>query len=373
LYRIEAQRGRGIVHAEVRDPAPGGIGPEVRSVIDPLVECYDERTTVLTRAGWKECGALTNYDEFLTRSPDGLLEYQVSTAIRRYGYRGKMLRICSRSTDLLVTPKKKMLVQTHADFLNGRSARLIRAAELTQRLYRIPCGGVYYPETKGLCRAKMYLVGLYVSEGFIQEYDGKRPEIRICQNRGPKWDRIFDWLGPLDPRSRGARRIAVTMPTEFIWWLSANCGRSTYNKRLSSEILCNEHLDALFEGMVLGDGYRGRRSNTGTIGEIHYYTVSRELAGDFQELCLKLGYSSTAHRRSRESREPPMLRGGPVIATRPSYDVVVRTSETQKILPQRHITVERYDGEAFGVTVPNHTLFVRRNGRTAWCGDSEMM
>ncbi len=325
---------------------------------------------MLTRAGWKRFAAVTNEERFLTRSAEGFLEYQGPLAIQRYRYRGDMLRIRSRSTDLLVTRNHSMLVQTHADFCKRRLARLVPAEELTYRLYRIPCGGIYRPERHELSRAKMYLIGLYVSEGFIQEHDGKRPEIRVCQNRGAKWDLIMDWLDPLNPRPRGERRIAVCMSRDFISWLAATCGRSTYDKRLSPEILSSEHLDALFDAMVLGDGCRGRQSNKGTIGEIHYYTVSPRLAGDFQELCLKLGHNSTAHCRVRNHEKPPMLRGKPVMPTRPSYDIVVRTAKTQKILPQQHLTVEPYDGEVSCVTVPHQTLFVRRNGRTAWCGSS---
>lgn len=45
-------------------------------------------------------------------------------------------------------------------------------------------------------------------------------------------------------------------------------------------------------------------------------------------------------------------------------------SEHECRINRHELALERYKGKVYDVTVPNHTLFVRRNGKTAWSGNS---
>jgi len=52
----------------------------------------------------------------------------------------------------------------------------------------------------------------------------------------------------------------------------------------------------------------------------------------------------------------------------PSIRLTTKNTDTEII--GRRVVAENYTGKVYDVTVPNHTLFVRRNGKTAWSGNS---
>jgi DNA modification methylase len=337
-------------------PKPSVVKSDV-VVLDPFMGCYDDKTEVLTRSGWKLFSRLSGDEEYITRNLAGIIEYQKAIQVLQYPYSGKMIKIRSRSTDLLVTPNHQMLVVTHADFCGGRPATLMRADEMKMDVYRIPCGGTYRYETDFLSAEMMYLIGLYVSEGYFDARDN----IVICQNRGLKWDEMWSQLGPLKPSVRDSRRFAIRLPTEMSRYIRDNCGTGKYNKYLSERILSNSNLSMLFSAMMLGDGH------TALSGQKVYYTTSNCLAGNFQELCVKLGLNSTLIRRpGRHS----MIDGRKINGAAEMFEVCVRRSKHQKVVTNRHLSETNYDGQVYCVTVPNHVLLVRRNGRVSWCGNS---
>ena len=120
-------------------------------------------------------------------------------------------------------------------------------------------------------------------------------------------------------------------------------------------------LAIFWEFFRLGDGH------TEASGRQTLTTVSRRMAGDLQEIAQKIGLSASV--RVDYPTGDSVMADGRVIRKenkRPRYAVRLRSSVAQK--PQ--ITVEQYDGMVYCVSVPNGTLYVRRNGQPAWCGNS---
>jgi intein/homing endonuclease len=105
-------------------------------------------------------------------------------------------------------------------------------------------------------------------------------------------------------------------------------------------------LRILLEAMVLGDGYINKR------GEILYGTASKRLADDVQEIAMKIGMGATMHKDKKTS----------VFTVCISDDEVCLTKKSMKWID--------YDGYVYCVEVPNHLLYVRRNGKPCWCGNS---
>lgn len=356
--------GEGYYYREERYPNPGqtslALTERVIShysyqgdvILDPFMGCYDELTDVLTRAGWKRFADVTLGDEILTRDLSGNLLYHNPTNMVQYMYQGKMIEIKNRSTDLLVTPDHNMYVLTHSDFCKSRPPRFIRADVLEKELYRIPCGGTYQAEHPML-ESTMYLLGLYVSEGYIEYHKGNY-YIVVCQNKGAKHEAMLNKLKGLDVRNRGERKFNIKIAKEFKDFIEDNCGKGASNKFLSPLILSSEHLQSLFDGMIIGDG---NVSN----GQTMYYTTSERLSGNFQELCIKLGYNTTIGSR--------LPRSGKIESKAICYVITVRHSKNNSVRTRQHISVVSYSGMVYCLTVPNHTMFVRRNGKTAWCGN----
>jgi len=340
-------------------------------ILDPFNGCYDEATEVLTKNGWKYFKDVTLNDNFLTRPQDGDLEYHKPIAKQKYWHKGKMIKIKSRSTDLLVTPNHNMYVLTHANQVKGGYCEFVRADDLNFSSYYIPCGGKFNGGSSDISKDMMRLIGLYVSEGYIEKIRGKlSTNVIICQNQGKKWDIMWDWLQPFKPAKRDHRRIKVKLNQEQLNFLIKNCGQSKYDKFLSPAILNNNSLRELYDAMILGDGstsfYVSKLS-----GEKHpyqsYYTTSLMLKNSFQELCVKIGYNSSCGHRGKRRGKIDKRR---VESTTPCYKIRVGTSKNRKIIPNEHVMSVDYDGYVYCVTVPNHTLFVRRNGKVAWCGNS---
>jgi nucleoside-diphosphate-sugar epimerase len=73
-------------------------------------------------------------------------------------------------------------------------------------------------------------------------------------------------------------------------------------------------------------------------------------------LLLKLGMAGTIKLKDKKRR---------------SYTVFILTDKKKDFLtpeyPKRDI--ERYDGYVYCVNVPNHIIYIRRNGKSLWCGN----
>lgn len=113
-------------------------------------------------------------------------------------------------------------------------------------------------------------------------------------------------------------------------------------------------LQRLYDGLTLGDGFQKPS------GGCHYYSVSRRLADDVQELAIKLGYRASISRRKQAmGREYGYYVG--IYA--PRHGIAVFKKKVNRV---------QYDGMVGCLTVdPYHTIMIRRNGRVMWTGNSE--
>jgi thymidylate synthase (FAD) len=127
-------------------------------------------------------------------------------------------------------------------------------------------------------------------------------------------------------------------------------------------------LEALYEGLLESDGSRIVRSS-GTERQT-YYTTSKRLADDVQELALRTG-------RSASVRPHATKPGDGHLGTKPRWRVTIFAPRNSRPALCRvradrdnHMGVEDYDGVIHCVEVPNRTLYVRRNGYPVWCGNT---
>lgn len=87
-----------------------GIEPLQITQIKDKFGCYDSKTEVLTKVGWKYFKDCTYEDEFATLKSDGYMEYNRATELISYYYSGQMCKIVNRGIDLLVTPDHNLYV-----------------------------------------------------------------------------------------------------------------------------------------------------------------------------------------------------------------------------------------------------------------------
>lgn len=348
--------------------------------------CYSDDTEVLTRRGWKKFADVDiSLDEFATRNPKTkAFEWQNATYHHRAPFTGELCHFRSRSLDLLVTPNHRMVVEGLPRALGGsrhreRGEAIVTAAELTElgvgsHGRRIPVTSQW--EAPDLARFELAangrttskpfacsgddfaaFMGMYLSEGSASNGD----QVAITQKSTSKGfepfrellERIFD------------RKVCHTGANFVI-------GRKVLHDYLAQFGKAHEkYVPEIVKGMsarqlgifwrfyMLGDGHYGV---TETIA-----TVSPRMADDLQEVTQKMGLSASI--RSDQCVVDTVFADGRVIKAankRRKYTVALSRTEYRTW----KASSEPYSGEVFCVSVPNEVLYVRRNGKAAWCGNT---
>ena len=148
------------------------------------------------------------------------------------------------------------------------------------------------------------------------------------------------------------------------WFLDECVGEKlvrTFDKWIPRWMLKSSrpYLHRLFEGLMYGDGCKSKHS-TGWV----YATVSKRLADDVQELCVRLGWASSVSLVELHKKNPKHADCWRVNIHKPRGDCAM--------VKRANIRAVHYVGEVGCVTVePYHTVFVRRNGKAFWCGNTE--
>jgi anaerobic ribonucleoside-triphosphate reductase len=177
----------------------------------------------------------------------------------------------------------------------------------------------------------------------------KRKEIR----------RVLDSL-PFNYMVEGETNFVIC--NKQLWMYLKQFGNA-YTKFIPREIkeLERKKLKILFDWMIKGDGHE--RKST---GQINYWTSSKKLADDVQEVALKLGWLATIRAENNNISDI----NGRKITSRTIYTIGVHRKSRHFRLRETSIHKEQYKGKVYCLEVPNHTLYVRRNGKPCWCGNS---
>ena len=338
--------------------------------------CFSEDTEVLTAEGWKRFAELTEHDEVLTRTADGMLEYRRPTEIIKERYVGELIRFVNTKIDLLVTPNHRMYVRPR----DRRRFELIEAysAIRWERAEMLKAGsrwvGTEYPwftlplvkNAKSEQHSRIPLdvwlefFGYFITDGCtylrhrIQVINGKRYQtevytVRISQS--PKHpahrNKIRNCLRQLGYRFYEEKAQFKILSKQLYMYLS-QFGKAKDKDVPREHLSCSvRQLRILFEAMMLGDGAWDMRK---------FYSSSSRLLGAMQELLLKLGMAGNIQLRDSK---------------RGTYALYIVSDKKKDFLtpqyPRR--SVEKYDGEVYCVNVPNHLIYVRRNGKVLWCGN----
>lgn len=367
--------------------------------------CYSADHEVLTTVGWVPVAELTVEHSIASRTPSGDLEYVNPTTIHEYEHEGKMYSLETTQVSLLVTDNHKLLVSMGHHDTEPEDFELVEAKDVAGRNFKMsaavtPKSGVApakfkfpsYTAKAGQSgngtrlwegaeleiEAFAWLLGAWLSEGncvwdenkgsYGIELTQKKPEgvaelrariakygynFKICQ------DGKFRWL---------SKSMAL-----FFKELQKGpeTGRHCYNKRIPSWVFewPAELLQVLFDALMWGDGSRGKTADI-------YTTTSVKLAGDIQRLALHLGFAATVRTTpARLGRTPT----SEVCWCHERYDVVMRYTKVCPEINHSHAKTQGgqteqwvdFNGPVYCPELPrNHTIYVRRNGKPIWCGNS---
>ncbi|HTU18119.1 MAG TPA: GDP-mannose 4,6-dehydratase [Gemmataceae bacterium] len=338
--------------------------------------CFSSDTDVLTRDGWKPFPNVTAEDEILTRRPDGEMEYHKPVEMIRQRYVGELIGFRNSKIDLLVTPNHKMLVrerdaigfrlvEAYQD-IRWHKAEMLKSASWTgeeQSEFHLPLVANTKLPQRTVIPMDVWLefLGYFLSEGCTY-YQVRQPALVNGKEYTSRSYLVFVSQSCKKVENRTKIRLCLRelgfkcyeeaaqfrIASKQLWSYLRQFGKAR-EKFIPRELfqLSPRQLKILLAALLRGDGSADGKK---------FYSSSLALLDGVQELLLKLGAAGTIYRKSKD---------------RVTRAVRLLTNETKDFLtplyPRRHI--EWYDGFVYCVTVPNHVIYVRRNGKALWCGN----
>ena len=204
-------------------------------------------------------------------------------------------------------------------------------------------------------------MGMYLSEGCVTTSSDGYRRIYISQkpySKGyePFRDLLIRLLGSEPYYDGSSWSFAHDGLAQFL----QTCGSRSWNKTIPGEVLAlsARQLAIFWEFFVLGDGYRGPTTEA-------IITTSEQMANQLQEVAQKMGYSATVSQRRDDAKGT--IRGREISSQHPAYRIsLLRTKRPRWTGTER----VKYDSRVYCVTVPNSIVYVRRNGKAIWSGNS---
>ncbi|RLF04971.1 MAG: hypothetical protein DRJ64_06175 [Thermoprotei archaeon] len=368
------------------------------------LSCYDEKTEVLTKNGWKKFSRVNYSDEICTLNPKtDKIEFQKPIKIFRYDYKGKMYRLKTKRVDLLVTPNHKLFVKPgdvrnlkpfslkEAQFLFGKSKQFKKDGiwvgkneeYFTLPAIRVKHGNQYWrgfrnKEEKQIpMKAWLKFFGFWIAEGCVSK--GKGGDYNIYLSSGNKellseMKKLLESFGYNVYQDNKRKKIRVR-DYQLFHYLK-QFGKS-HERFIPSEIklLSKELLEILFKYYLKGDGNVYGRKNKGLMAS----TSSVRLRDDLQEIALKIGISAYY---KLDRKKGTLLNS--LTYKNKTYKQKNDTWKIYFIRRNKHLvsssTIKKwkyieswvnFKGKVYSLAVPNHVIYVRRNGIPVWCGNSD--
>lgn len=330
--------------------------------------CYSDDTEILTDAGWKKFSDLVKgKDAVATLNPEtSELVYQVPDHYFDKPYSGQLKSIQSRFVDLLVTHNHRLYVapaRTERYSLREvssidkrvrfkRDALWIGSDMSAFTLPAVPYGNSRYAGW-GVERSIPILdwlsfLGIWLAEGSLRT--GKNSAVVITQNDPTRRKQILDAVRCGFPSAFEYDNDILIYDRQLVSYL-LRLGRHAHEKSIPTEImaLSADKLQVLLDWMYLGDGTK--KANL-------YSTVSKCLADQVQEICLKIGMS--ANIRVEKIKTGLIYRVG-----------ISKDRGLKPCVLVQDIRDVSYTGRIVCVHVPRYNiLYVRRSGKPCWCGNT---
>jgi hypothetical protein len=376
-------------------------------------QCFDDETEILTDNGWKNILNINNNDLVVSWDMGkNIAKYQNIKNIFKYDYDGKLYSYDNLVTDFKVTLNHKFPFKTlKKDFrlIDVETILSHKAIKKNYQLYDtnfcLECGTKldksYKKKQKYFCsygcknkytsqyefypvdvlhlnqnmnwvgREKniikigkikynmdyfLQFLGWFVSEGCVCEYKEKRGifewihyRIQISQEKSKEYiQEIQNILYNLNLRDKYSHGCFVFTNKVLGKYLLETCLKYARNKKVPAFIrnLSKRQINLFLDTFNKGDG-DGKREE--------YYTSSKQLASDLQELIIKSGnYATISHRKDRDQ-----------------YLISERKSIREPAIYVNKIKEIDYKGKIWCVeTEPFHTIYIRRNNKCMWSGNS---
>jgi hypothetical protein len=374
---------------------PGGV-------IKIFGGCYDAQTEVLTRRGWVHFPEVREDDFFASLRPeDSKIEWLPPVEIVQQPHMGEMVRYKTNRIDLLVTNNHKMFVAPAVP-VNSKF-QLLRADEHSETIrmtktsagrmdlnlsdafvlppgeQSIGPGGMRdFPASVIPWENWLPFFGLWLAEGsasFTEKSEtrtGNGYTVKLSHLTISNLEELKVLLAPWFKVNVYSDLGCAVINNKQLYTYLQQFGKA-WEKFVPDEVkaLPPQHLRLLLDWYSRGDGDARHR----------LYTTSPRLRDDWQEIALYAGWAADWV-VEKEKKTTPKINGREIHSRRPAYRVSLLKTQTKPLVlptkqgkkPRTFIPAAEWGGQmVYCVELShNHTLYVRRNGKAVWCGNTRM-
>jgi hypothetical protein len=356
---------------------------------DSVGDCHDEKTEVLTEHGWR---LWTDYDGSsllgTMNTATGMLEFQTPISIRRRPHHGPMVFSSHKRLDFALTPNHRMLVSPY----HIPKPYIPNSAHYGKMKFlpvgALPHRGLIPGATRGFVGTRLLklsvgsrewngtdfikLLSLIISDGYVRSDEHNRNVISFCCFNEDRYEEVAKFAHSLDIREQPSRRGVWTFTdADLARWLRVNAYTGDVHhspfKRIPDLIKVAD-TQQIHEFLA---SYGDQKHDVSEEERCQFYTSSKRLADDLQELLLRIGERASIY--EREPRHGGVNQNGrDIIGNFPEHVVSANKKTDVTIMRSTRnpgIEFDEYHGEVFCATVPNSTLVTRRNGKILISGN----
>jgi len=348
--------------------------------VDKNNHCYDDQTEILTEYGWKLFKDLDRQERVASLDNERNLIWAEPSEYVDYDYNGDMLEYSNRHFGFCVTPNHNMLVVSQFDAKKTKqyNPRFVPIEDIGNAVGKENKGkrnraSVWWipmvcnpPEVKAEKLIDGYFLGFWLAEGCKSISGFGAKYVHIDNTNIQFLEKATASVGHSQKPYRtdsGCYRVSIRSD-ELYDMLPKQRSWEKRIPRWFMENASTAQLKRLYLGMMDGDGCWQSASS-------HYNTCSYGLASDFQELLIRIGLYGTL-RKIGDAGTISYIRGRKVISKHPQYRVIININNSiYKAIRGEKLKRIKYSGKIYCVVVePYHTIMVRRNGSTMWCGQT---
>lgn len=348
--------------------------------------CFDDTTSALTENGWKNIKDITLEDKIATLQDGKLVyEYPINTFV--YDYKGKMYNLESQQIDVFTTPNHNMYVKKRnhneyglykAEDIFGKRVSYKKNADWdAKETVHFSYDEKTYVNTEDWC----YFLGIWMAEGWASGTP-THGCVAISINKDRVKTKLFEVLNNMNIKyTNDEKQQKCLIYNKDLYMHMKPMSVGAPHKTLPNYVWSFSKNEAVYllEGMMLGDGYK-KKNESSNNSVWRYYTSSYKLAEDVQRLALHCGYSGNILLpEGRKKGNKMTMKDGRVIETKyDNYVVAVIFSKNNPTVNHGHIHEQNgqteewidFEGKVYCVEVPGNVLYVKRNNKPYWCGNS---
>uniref|UniRef100_A0A7V3N4V4 DOD-type homing endonuclease domain-containing protein n=1 Tax=candidate division CPR3 bacterium TaxID=2268181 RepID=A0A7V3N4V4_UNCC3 len=345
--------------------------------------CYDKETEVLTKRGWIKFYEANKDDLFATLNLENhKIEYQKAELFIKK-YQKEIYLLQNESMDLAVSKDHTMIACSHNDMICHKNPnyKRIKIDDMDRRMYMKRTGiwegkeqkWFYLPKIdnpKGkeyneriLMDDWLKFLGRYLAEGCITK-SGYTILISQSLKHKEKREKIKDVLSRLPFKyNENGHHFRITSRHLYEYLLSLG---TKENKRVPDFVkeLSPRQIRIFLDSFFLGDGSFASNGKT----KLYFCGLNKKLADDIQELLLKVG--SFGKILTRKPNGWHKYAGRLINSQKQTY-IVSEPFTQNAIYCREQLRTIPYNDYVYSVQVPNHTLYVRRNGKPIWSGNCD--